>query len=66
MLVGDMAQPRGGPMSFGHVSHQGGLDVDIWFRLDVGPLPAVQREGLPQPLVVDTRTGRIDPGAVDR
>src|SRR5688572_23468991 len=23
MLVGDMAQPRGGPMASGHVSHQG-------------------------------------------
>lgn len=61
MLVGDMAQPRGGPMSFGHVSHQGGLDVDIWFRLDVGPLPAGERDGLAQPVVVDPRTGRPDP-----
>jgi penicillin-insensitive murein endopeptidase len=60
MLVGDMAQPRGGPMSFGHVSHQGGLDVDIWFRLDVGPLPVARRDGLAQPLVVDARTGQID------
>ncbi|WP_254432415.1 penicillin-insensitive murein endopeptidase [Magnetospirillum sp. SS-4] len=33
LLIGDMAQPRGGPMSFGHASHQNGLDVDIWFRL---------------------------------
>src|SRR4051812_2998488 len=39
VAVGDMAQPRGGPMSSGHVSHQGGLDVDVWFRLDVPPLP---------------------------
>lgn len=31
LLVGDMAQPRGGPMPGGHVSHQIGLDVDIWF-----------------------------------
>lgn len=33
LLVGDMGQPRGGPMAFGHGSHQNGLDVDIWFRL---------------------------------
>jgi penicillin-insensitive murein endopeptidase len=33
LLIGDMAQPRGGPMPFGHASHQNGLDVDIWFRL---------------------------------
>lgn len=33
LLIGDMSQPRGGPMAFGHGSHQTGLDVDIWFRL---------------------------------
>ena len=27
--VGDMSQPRGGPMAFGHGSHQNGLDVVI-------------------------------------
>lgn len=32
MLVGDLAQPRGGPMLSGHASHQSGLDADIWFR----------------------------------
>lgn len=32
MLIGDLAQPRGGPMLSGHASHQSGLDVDIWFR----------------------------------
>jgi penicillin-insensitive murein endopeptidase len=30
ILVGDMGQPRGGPMASGHASHQIGLDVDIW------------------------------------
>ena len=35
VLVGDMAQPRGGPLPFGHLSHQIGLDVDIWFM----PMP---------------------------
>src|SRR5262252_6343950 len=34
-LIGDMAQPRGGPMISGHSSHQIGLDVDIWFK----PMP---------------------------
>lgn len=65
MLVGDMAQPRGGPMSFGHVSHQGGLDVDLWFRLDVAPLPRQRREGIPQPSVLDPATGRPDPARWD-
>jgi penicillin-insensitive murein endopeptidase len=31
ILVGDLGQPRGGPLPFGHTSHQIGLDVDIWF-----------------------------------
>jgi len=31
ILVGDLGQPRGGPMVGGHRSHQIGLDVDIWF-----------------------------------
>jgi len=30
VYVSDMSQPRGGPMSSGHRSHQIGLDADIW------------------------------------
>lgn len=30
LYVGDLAQPRGGPMLTGHASHQIGLDADIW------------------------------------
>jgi len=30
IYVGDMSQPRGGPMLTGHASHQTGLDADIW------------------------------------
>src|SRR5262245_51303619 len=30
LLVGDVSQPRGGPMLTGHASHQVGLDADIW------------------------------------
>ncbi|WP_040678964.1 penicillin-insensitive murein endopeptidase [Nitratireductor pacificus] len=36
LLVGDISQPRGGPMLTGHASHQLGLDADIWFT----PMPA--------------------------
>lgn len=32
ILVGDISQPRGGPMTSGHRSHQIGLDADIWMR----------------------------------
>ena len=35
LLIGDMSQPRGGPMPSGHASHQIGLDVDIWLM----PMP---------------------------
>lgn len=43
LYIGDMSQPRGGPMPYGHASHQVGLDVDIWF--DINPRrPALSRE----------------------
>ena len=32
LYVGDMSQPRGGPMLTGHASHQTGLDADIWLK----------------------------------
>jgi penicillin-insensitive murein endopeptidase len=35
LLVGDIAQPRGGPMVTGHASHQIGLDADFWLT----PMP---------------------------
>jgi len=47
LYVGDMSQPRGGPMLTGHSSHQTGLDADIWMlppnRLN---LTAAERESL--------------------
>lgn len=33
MHVGDLGMARGGPMPFGHRSHQTGLDADVWFDL---------------------------------
>ena len=38
LLVGDISQPRGGPMLTGHASHQIGLDADIWLT----PMPKRQ------------------------
>jgi penicillin-insensitive murein DD-endopeptidase len=35
LMVGDISQPRGGPMLTGHMSHQVGLDADLWFM----PMP---------------------------
>lgn len=49
LLIGDVSQPRGGPMMTGHASHQIGLDADIWFT----PMPdhrlsAAEREKMDQ------------------
>jgi penicillin-insensitive murein endopeptidase len=30
LYIGDISQPRGGPMTSGHSSHQIGLDADVW------------------------------------
>ncbi|MDU8929443.1 penicillin-insensitive murein endopeptidase [Alisedimentitalea sp. MJ-SS2] len=47
LYIGDISQPRGGPMLTGHRSHQIGLDIDIWMlppkRLD---LSRKQRENI--------------------
>ncbi|MGY6697964.1 MAG: penicillin-insensitive murein endopeptidase [Roseinatronobacter sp.] len=47
LYIGDISQPRGGPMTSGHASHQIGLDIDIWMlpprRLD---LSRTERESL--------------------
>ncbi len=63
LLVGDLSQPRGGPMLTGHASHQVGLDADIWLT----PMPnrrlsAQEREDLsatsmlgPDGIVVDPK-----------
>jgi penicillin-insensitive murein DD-endopeptidase len=56
MLVGDMAQPRGGPMLTGHASHQIGLDADIWFT----PMPEriltkTERENMVATIMVKNR-----------
>ncbi|HZP21369.1 MAG TPA: penicillin-insensitive murein endopeptidase, partial [Bauldia sp.] len=45
LLIGDMSQPRGGPMASGHASHQIGLDVDIWYdKMPDRTLTAEERE----------------------
>jgi penicillin-insensitive murein DD-endopeptidase len=45
LLVGDISQPRGGPMLSGHASHQIGLDADIWLtKMPDRRLSAEERE----------------------
>ena len=31
LYIGDLSQPRGGPSASGHLSHQIGLDADVWY-----------------------------------
>lgn len=59
ILVGDMAQPRGGPMRTGHASHQVGLDVDIWLTPSPGAqLSRETRETMSATMIV--RPDRLD------
>jgi penicillin-insensitive murein endopeptidase len=61
--VGDMAQPRGGPMTSGHAAHENGVDVDIWFNLDPKPaLPPEAREEVELPSMVLSDHTDIDRG----
>ena len=53
LYIGDISQPRGGPMRSGHRSHQLGLDIDIWLRRpSKGLLSRAQREKIGSPRVV--------------
>ena len=46
ILVGDISQPRGGPMLTGHASHQIGLDADIWLTPMPENLTRAERENM--------------------
>jgi penicillin-insensitive murein endopeptidase len=62
LLVGDMAQPRGGPMTSGHASHQTGIDVDLWLKpAPDHPLNMEERENLPLVSVLKPGTRELDP-----
>ncbi len=57
LLVGDISQPRGGPMLTGHASHQIGLDADIWLT----PMPdkiytQAERENISAVLMTKNRS----------
>ena len=59
ILVGDMSQPRGGPMITGHASHQVGLDADIWLTaMPRRSLSAGERETMRATMMV--RPDRLD------
>jgi penicillin-insensitive murein DD-endopeptidase len=64
MLIGDLGQPRGGPMPSGHASHQIGLDFDAWLLPDPHPgqvMSMEERETLETPSVLKIDSAELDP-----
>ena len=62
ILVGDMSQPRGGPMITGHASHQVGLDADIWLTpMPNRKLSRNEREEMSAVMMVRSDRLDIDP-----
>lgn len=59
LWIGDLGQPRGGPLPYGHASHQTGLDADIW--LDLGPKPAAPPAEIAPPSLVLADASGVDP-----
>ncbi|MGC2630092.1 MAG: penicillin-insensitive murein endopeptidase [Rhodomicrobium sp.] len=61
ILVGDMAQPIGGPLLGGHASHQIGLDADLWYTPTPGHvLSAGEREQTAAANMVNPVTLTVD------
>ncbi|WP_417410547.1 penicillin-insensitive murein endopeptidase [Hoeflea sp.] len=61
LLVGDIAQPRGGPMLSGHASHQVGLDADIWLTpMPARTLSSAERENLSATSMLKKNTLFVD------
>ena len=62
LLVGDMSQPRGGPMLTGHASHQVGLDADIWLTpMPDRELTRKEREEMSATMIVAEDRLDVDP-----
>jgi penicillin-insensitive murein DD-endopeptidase len=62
ILVGDMSQPRGGPMFTGHASHQIGLDADVWLTpMPKHTLSRNEREDMSAVMMVRSDRLDIDP-----
>ena len=62
LLVGDIAQPRGGPMITGHASHQIGLDADLWLT----PMPDRRLTNQERETIEATSMLSEDPTTVNR
>jgi len=62
LLVGDLSQPRGGPMLTGHASHQVGLDADVWLTpMPERTLSKKEREEISATSMLDKTDIAVDP-----
>jgi len=62
LLVGDLSQPRGGPMPSGHASHQIGLDADVWLTpMPQRTLTDREREEISAVEMVTERRDKVNP-----
>jgi penicillin-insensitive murein endopeptidase len=62
LLVGDISQPRGGPMFTGHASHQVGLDADVWLTpMPERELSRQEREEMSATMMVAESRLDVDP-----
>ena len=65
LLVGDISQPRGGPMLSGHASHQLGLDADIWLNeMPDRRLSRSERNNTSAKSMLASRNGKLDPNTI--
>ena len=62
LLIGDMSQPRGGPMLTGHESHQIGIEADIWLTpMPERRLTPAERDEMPATFLVAEGADEVDP-----
>lgn len=60
LRIGDLSYARGGPFTSGHLSHQIGLDVDIWYDHPAEPLLSLEdRESRSAPFIAKS-DGTLD------
>jgi len=63
--IGDFSRPHGGSFGPKHVSHQNGLDVDVYYpRLDGRERPPVRAAQIDRPLAQDLLSRFLGAGAV--
>ncbi len=60
LMIADVGLPRGGRFAYGHASHQTGLDVDVWLKLNSSPLEIQRLAEAKTESLVDVKAQNID------